>query len=160
MDWTAGEYAITITPQQVKTIFLELRSIHALNSMLCRELQERFTAWDGKQCIGGEWLAPRRGQPLGRAHASLMSLTLHCCPLTPAKDIFVKLLMFFKTYLTFANNFDNAITTIGVCRQNKSFNLFLQCVWSASTYLAFIYEPPHKAGAVFSLSVFQPPLGG
>lgn len=42
--------------------------------------------------------------------------------------MFVKLLMFFKTYLTFANNFDHAITTIGICRQNKGFNTFLQCV--------------------------------
>ena len=53
LDWTAGEYAISITPQQVKTIFLEVQSIYGLNATLCRELQERYANWDESSCIGG-----------------------------------------------------------------------------------------------------------
>jgi hypothetical protein len=67
----------------------------------------------------------------------------------PAKDIFVKLLMFFKTYLTFANNFDNAITTIGVCRQNKSFNSFLQCV-RTSLFTSLLTRPVQHFSLVAS----------
>lgn len=62
-----------------------------------------------------------------------MTLTRHSLSVLlflnpPFTDIFVKLLMFFKTYVTFANNFDTAISTIGVCRQKASFNAFLQYV--------------------------------
>lgn len=41
-------------------------------------------------------------------------------------DVFVRLMMFFKTYVTFANNFDTAIATIGQLRARPGFHNFLR----------------------------------
>lgn len=40
-------------------------------------------------------------------------------------DVFLAILSYFKTYTSFANNFDNAIGTIGVCKQQRTFADFL-----------------------------------
>eukprot|EP00911_Craspedida_sp_UC1_P002152 UC1_evm1s1655 len=46
-------------------------------------------------------------------------------PDTKIADVFLAIMSYFKTYTQFANNFDNAIQTIGLCKRQPSFAEFL-----------------------------------